>query len=204
MLDENTTNVQGQKTLTYEFSTLDKVATEEEDVRSILGSLKLRKMNRLIFVQINVNFIRNEFELLFSLVSSNIDLLLISETKIDNTFPVSQFCIPGYSVPLKLDSTGNGGCIMLHVKEHIPCRMLSEFPFEKQIEVFAIEINLRKVKWLLVCSYNSNFCNLPVHLNAIDKAIKFCSKAYDKILIAGGFNARVRDVKLDTFCSGGT
>ena len=91
MLDENTTNVQGQKSLTYEFSTLDKVATEEEDVRSILGSLKLRNMNRLIFVQINVNFIRNEFELLFSLVSSNIDLLLISETKIDNTFPVSQF-----------------------------------------------------------------------------------------------------------------
>ena len=91
MLDENTTNVQGQKSLTYEFSTLDKVATEEEDVRSILGSLKLRNVNRLIFVQINVNFIRNEFELLFSLVSSNIDLLLISETKIDNTFPVSQF-----------------------------------------------------------------------------------------------------------------
>ena len=91
MLDENTTNVQGQKSLTYEFSTSDKVATEEEDVRSILGSLKLRNMNRLIFVQINVNFIRNEFELLFSLVSSNIDLLLISETKIDNTFPVSQF-----------------------------------------------------------------------------------------------------------------
>ena len=52
MLDENTNNFQGQKSLTYEFSTLDKVATEEEDVKSTLGSLKLRNMSSLIFGQI--------------------------------------------------------------------------------------------------------------------------------------------------------
>ena len=52
---------------------------------------------------------------------------LISETKVDNTFPVSQFCVPGYSVQFRLDSTGNGGGIMLYIKEHIPCRMLSYF-----------------------------------------------------------------------------
>ena len=42
MLNENTSNFQGQKSLTYEFSNLDKVATEE-DAKSSLGSLKLRK-----------------------------------------------------------------------------------------------------------------------------------------------------------------
>ena len=49
---------------------------------------------------------------------------------------------------------------MLHVKEHTPCRMLSEFTSEKEIEAFAIEINLCKIKLLLVCFYNPNFCNL--------------------------------------------
>ena len=87
--------------------------------------LKLRNLNSLIFGQINTNSIKNKFELLFSLVSNNIDVLLISETKVDNTFPVSQFCVPGYSVQFRLDSTGNGGGIMLYIKEHIPCRMLS-------------------------------------------------------------------------------
>ena len=76
---------------------------------------------------------------------------LISETKVDNASPVSQFCVPGYSVPFRLDHTGKGGGIW-------PCRMLSKFTFEKEIEAFAIEINLRKVKWLLFCSYNTNFC----------------------------------------------
>ena len=57
--------------------------------------------------------------------------------------------------------------------------MLSKFIFGKEIEAFAIEINLCKVKWLLFCSYNPNFCNLPVHLNALDKTIEFYFKAYD-------------------------
>ena len=82
---------------------LDETVKEEEGVKSSLCNLKLRNLNRLIFCQININSIRNKFELLFYLVSNNIDVLLISETKIDNTFPVSQFCVPGYSVPFRLD-----------------------------------------------------------------------------------------------------
>ena len=36
ILDENTNNFQGQNSLTYEFSTLRKVSTEEENVKSSL------------------------------------------------------------------------------------------------------------------------------------------------------------------------
>ena len=126
-------------------------------------------------------------------------MLISSEKKIDNTFPVSQFCAPEYSVPFSLDRTGNGGGIMLYVKEHITCRMLSKF--KKEVEAFALEINLRKVKWLLVCFYNPNFSNLPVHLNAIDKAIEFFSKTYEKFLVAGDFHTQESDIKLDIFCS---
>ena len=68
---------------------------------------------------------------------------------------------------------------MLYVKEHIPCRMLSKLTFEKEIEAFAIEIILRKVKCLLICSYNPNSCQLPVHLNVIDKTIEsYCKMKF--------------------------
>ena len=60
MLEENTSNFQGQKSLAYEFSTLDNVAAKKEDVKSTLGSLKLKNMNRLIFGQIDIKSIRNE------------------------------------------------------------------------------------------------------------------------------------------------
>ena len=78
MLYETTSNSQGQKSLTYEFSTLDETVKEEGGVKSSLCNLKLRNMNRSIHGQINIDSIRNRFELLFSLVSNNIDLLRIS------------------------------------------------------------------------------------------------------------------------------
>ena len=68
---------------------------------------------------------------------------------------------------------------VLYVKEHIPCRMFYKFTFEKEFKAFATEITLRKVEWLLVCSYNQNFSNLPVRLNEIGKAIKFYSKTIE-------------------------
>ena len=68
MLQENTSNLQSQKNLIYEFSAIDKAATEE--VKS--GNFKTKKnLNLLIFGQINIYCIRNMFELLFSLVSNS-------------------------------------------------------------------------------------------------------------------------------------
>ena len=42
---------------------------------------------------------------------------MVSETKLDNSFPVSQFLIDGYSPPFRLDRDNNGGGIMLFVRE---------------------------------------------------------------------------------------
>ena len=57
----------------------------------------------LIITEINLNSIRNKFELLTNLVTSNIDALMISEMKIDESFPISQFLIDGLSSPYRLN-----------------------------------------------------------------------------------------------------
>ena len=66
--------------------------------------------------------------------------------------------------------------------------ILRKFNFEKEMRAITIEASLRL---RMVCSYNPNFSNLLVHLNAIDKAIKFYSKTDGKILIAGYSNTQV-------------
>ena len=48
--------------------------------------------------------IRNKFETLVSLVTSDIDILMISETKIVESFPLSQFMIYGFSMLYRRDS----------------------------------------------------------------------------------------------------
>ena len=53
----------------------------------------LRNQNpfRVIIGHININSIKNTFEPLVSFINNNLDILMISETKIDDTFPDSQF-----------------------------------------------------------------------------------------------------------------
>ena len=57
------------------------------------------------------------------IIKSEIDIFMISETKIDNTFPISQFTITGYSISFRLDRTSHGGGILLFVREDISCKI---------------------------------------------------------------------------------
>ena len=60
-----------------------------------------------------INSIRNKFESLVRFVSNNLDILKVSEKKIDDTFPESQFLIEGFSKPFRLDRTAKGGRISI-------------------------------------------------------------------------------------------
>ena len=55
-----------------------------------------------IIVQINVNSIRNKFDKLVPLVTSYIDILMILETKIDESFPLPQLISDGFSMPCRI------------------------------------------------------------------------------------------------------
>ena len=50
---------------------------------------------------------------------------MVSETKIDNSFPVGNFVIDGFSTPYRLHRDSNGGGIMLYVREDIPSNLLT-------------------------------------------------------------------------------
>ena len=63
----------------------------------------MRKQNEdgIIIAHLNINFIYNKFEALKSLVENKIDVLVIAETKIDESFPSNQFLIKRFSTPFR-------------------------------------------------------------------------------------------------------
>ena len=65
--------------------------------------------------------------MLRELVQDKLDILLISETKVDPSFPSSQFPIDGFSSTFRLDRNSSGGGIMLFIREEIPSKLLGEF-----------------------------------------------------------------------------
>ena len=53
-------------------------------------------------------------------IKDNIDILLISETKLDERFLSGQFLLNGFSTLFRQDRTTNGGEISLYIMEDIP------------------------------------------------------------------------------------
>ena len=136
-----------------------------------LKSLRKSNLNRLIFAHVNINSIRNKFEFLAKDLASSVDLLMISETKIDNSFPKGQFLIKGFCEPFRIDRNIHGGGILFYVGEDIPVKLLSVEPLPTECLFF--EINLRKRKWLVCCSCNPHKDNISNHLQLIRKKIIF-------------------------------
>ena len=134
------------------------------------------------------------------MVSSNLDILLISETKLNESFPVNQFIAFGYSVPYRLDRISKGGGLLLYIKETIPSRLLKSFVLEKDIQALFIETNFRKCKWLIICCYNPNKLNISRYLDNVSKGLNFYYSKYDKILLMRDFNVEMSETNIKDFC----
>ena len=49
---------------------------------------------------------------------------MISETKLDESFPPSQFFLDGFSVRFRFDRNGNGSGILLYIREDLTSKVL--------------------------------------------------------------------------------
>ena len=119
-----------------------------------------------------------------------LDILIITETELDNTFSVSQFHIDGYSKLYRLGRNRNGGGIPIYVREDIPNGMLAKHNFPDNIEGLFMELNFRKSKWLFGGMYHPPSQPDQYFFNTLDKALDVYSN-YENILLIGDFNAQI-------------
>ena len=62
--------------------------------------------------------------MLKEVIRNKIDILLTSETNLDDTFPLIQFILEGFTPPYRLDRTEYGGGLMLFIRKDIPSKLL--------------------------------------------------------------------------------
>ena len=124
-----------------------KFVTDEYEIKvfdgdSNLKSLRRRNFNKLVLGHLNINSLRNKFDALTQQIKGNVDILMLSETKLDSSYPEGQFLIPGCGAPYRIDRTCHRGGIMLFVREDITSKLL--LIENAAIEGFYIKIKLRK------------------------------------------------------------
>ena len=59
--------------------------------KNVLKNLRSNNSNKIAFGQININFLRKNFELLTEMVRDKVELLMISETKLKFPFQTLSF-----------------------------------------------------------------------------------------------------------------
>ena len=64
----------------------------------------------------------------------HIVVLVVTETKLDDSFPTSQFLVKGFAEPFRLDRNRNGGGVMIYIRDDIPSRHLNMF-FQATLKV---------------------------------------------------------------------
>ena len=84
---------------------------------------------------------RNKFSSLKQTVLSKPHIPLLFETKIDNSFPDSQFFAEGFKMYRK-DRTRTGGAVLLYVNENPPGKIINSYKFKRISEIILFEFSV--------------------------------------------------------------
>ena len=150
-----------------------------------LNNLCRRNIGHLILAHTSINSIRYKFDVLLYSVKGKVDVIMITETKLDDSFPTMQFSIEGYHT-FRLEKNEYGGGILLYVRDDISSKFV---PMKNStIEFFFIELNLGKKKWLLCCTYNPCRSLISNHSSTIRNNIDLLLANYENFFLMDDLN----------------
>ena len=61
-----------------------------------IKKIKIRNTNEVIIGNLNINSLPNKFEHMKDIVMQHIDIFVVTETKLDDTFPTTQLLVNGF------------------------------------------------------------------------------------------------------------
>ena len=84
-------------------------------------------------------------------IQGQFGIFVLSETKIDESFPDKQFCLNNFRI-FRKDRSQYGGGIMFYVNENLPCKSLTT-ETDNLTETIFLEVNVQSSQWLFVGCY---------------------------------------------------
>ena len=107
-------------------------------MESVKVKFNLKKMqessaSKLIVGHLNIDSIRNKFEFFEDVINRNLDIVLLLETKLNDSFPSAVINFKRYGVPYRFDRNSKDGGLLFFIREDIFSKFLtprSECNFE--------------------------------------------------------------------------
>ena len=114
---------------------------------------RLKLIHNPLIANLNINSLRNKvIDLGEILKDLPLDYIVISETKLDEIFPNSQFKLNGYEVSARRDRHKHGGGLIEFVRQGFICKRLKKYEPNCSECIFS-ELTISKKKWICFSIY---------------------------------------------------
>ena len=117
------------------------------------------------FFYLNINSIGKKFDNFYQLVAGNVDILIfiisffIAETRLNLLFLNSEYLIPGFHNPQRIDGSSWKRGILVYITSSLPSKMLTKFKLPDNIQIIPFELKLRNKKRLFIGNYQPSLQN---------------------------------------------
>jgi len=171
-----------------------------------LKSFRLNHPKNIIIAHLNINSLRSKFtEIKHIIESGYMDILCLSETKLDCSDNDPLFCIKGYSLVRK-DKRKNSGGLLIYISDNLVYReiQLNNLPDVTGIEHVCIELALENDdKWLLTHLYKNPTVKDNEFELFFSSLSDIATTSYDSFMCIGDLNINFLDDNsiLNTMCS---
>ena len=125
-------------------------------------------------------------------------LLTVAETKLDSSFPNSQFRIKGFKPLIRLDINKSSGGLLVYIKENLLCKKIEDFGIPNDIQTILIDINIRKQKWLLLPINRSPSQDPRYIIENICAVTDRHTSLSENVLLIGDLNMEISDQEMST------
>jgi hypothetical protein len=144
---------------------------------------------QFIFAHININGFRSKYhEIQDILMNGSLDFIAVSETKIDDSFPSSQFHVPNFSL-YRSDRNSRGGGILCYVLSAIPHRRRNDIMCAASlVEHVILELKVHKKTIYIAALYRPPSVSIQNLCDAIESLCNECLAQNSCLYIIGDLN----------------
>ena len=167
-----------------EFKTVNDIDLSE------LKSLKSDNPKNPFLCYLNINSLRYKItNLRYILKQTGIEIVAVSETKLSEEFPYSQFFIDEYTFPAyRRDRNKHGGGLIVFTKKDLITKRKKEFE-STDLAVICLELTISKRKWIIFSVYRPpGSGNLANFFSELNKCVDMATRKYENIVIMGDIN----------------
>jgi hypothetical protein len=133
--------------------------------------------------------------LLFDKLSSEFDIIVLSETKLKINFPLALYSLPGFQCFTCSRLARNGGGVLVFVRTGITAVsvQLQEVSFER----IHLQLSIRSLRFRLICIYRApDPNNFDEFISVLEEDLRNCDS---KTIIVGDINVAVPNLTIRPF-----